>query len=370
LPYAQLMSVLKSPPTVKYPVILPDFFVDHFVILPTYEGFLKSLDELAKQGGGNLMGSTQFIRRGGNCVNTVSALHALGVDAKMIITTDAYGASLLDALVKPSVDKSHVHKNGRLSATVSIETVFEGHSINIMVSDSGSASAFGFNDLNGDDIDLVCQSGLVALVNLNHNTKGAELASGLFKRVKEASKPITFMDIGDPSSKPDLVLPLVKNVISEGLVDVLGANENEVGWLAWAITGKEERWRHLHSDPAKWISSAQLVSRETGVSIDLHTRHFSAIITENEVLSMPSFQVESRVVCGAGDAWNAGDIYGLLLALSPKDRITLANATAALYVSSAEASHPSREEIRAYLASNPQLSINGKKLLMQNHRTK
>jgi sugar/nucleoside kinase (ribokinase family) len=368
--YAQLMSVLENPPTVQYPVILPDFFVDHFVILPTYEGFVKSLDELAGQGGGNLMDNEQFIRRGGNCVNTVSALHALDVNAKMILTTDEYGASLLEALAPPGLDRGHIHKDGRLSATVSIETEFQGRKINIMISDSGSASAFGLGDLTDDDIELACQSGLVAIVNLNHNNKGAELASGLFKIVKENSNAITFMDMGDPSGKPDLVVPLVKNVINEGLVDVLGANENEVGWFAWAITGKDERWRYLHSNPKEWILGAKKVSDETGVSIDLHTPHFSAVITQNEVVSAPTFQIKSRVVCGAGDAWNAGDIYGLLLALSPKNRIILANAIAALYVSSPDASHPSRREILTYLASNPQLSINGKKLLMQNYQTK
>jgi sugar/nucleoside kinase (ribokinase family) len=365
LQYAKLISVLENPPTVQYPVILPDFFVDHFVILPSYEEFVKALNSLSKQGGGNLMGNEQFIRRGGNSVNTVSALHALGVGARMIITTDEYGASLLEALAPPSIDKDHIHKNGRLSATVSIETEYQDRKINIMISDSGSASAFGFDDLTGKDIELACKSGLVAIVNLNHNTKGAELASGLFKIVKETSSAATFIDMGDPSSKPELVLPLVKNVIGEGLVDVLGANENEIGWFLWAISGKDDRRHHPLSSPKEWISGAKRLSTETGVVIDLHTPFFSAVVEKDEVVSVPSFQVTSRAVCGAGDAWNAGDIYGRLLALPPRERIILANAIAALYVSSRDASHPSRRDVINFLSSNPTLSIDGKKLLMQ-----
>jgi sugar/nucleoside kinase (ribokinase family) len=365
LQYAKLISVLQNPPTIQYPVILPDFFVDHFVILPTYEEFVKVLDMLSKQGGGNLMGSEQFIRRGGNCVNTTSALRALGVDAKMIITTDEYGASLLDALASPDIDREHIHRDGRLSATVSIETEHQGRKINIMISDSGSASAFGFEDLTDKDIELARKSGLVAVVNLNHNTKGSELASGLFKVVKETSRATTFLDMGDPSSRPELVLPLVKNVIGEGLVDVLGANENEIGWFVWAITGKDNHWRQTHSNPKEWIQAAKRLSTETGVVIDLHTPYFSAVVEKDEVVSVPSFQVTSRVVCGAGDAWNAGDIYGRLLALPPREHIILANAVAALYVSSHDASHPSREDIIDFLISSPTLSIDGKKLLMQ-----
>jgi sugar/nucleoside kinase (ribokinase family) len=365
LDYARLISILENPPHTKYPVILPDFFVDHFVLVPTYNGLLKALNDLANQGGGNLTGTEQFIRRGGNCVNTTSALHALGVDARMIITTDEYGASLLDALAPVGLSTSHVHRDGRLSSTVSIETEFQGRKINIMVSDSGSAAAFGFEDLTDADLELIRNSGLVALVNLNHNYKGANLAHDLFEMVKENPTAVTFMDIGDPSSNSELIAPLVKNVLQEGLVDILGANENEISWLAWEIAGKDERWRHLVSTPKEWINGAKKVAQETGIKIDLHTPHFSAVINDDDIISTPSFHVESRVACGAGDAWNAGDIYGHLLKISPLDRLILSNAVAAFYVSSPAASHPSCQDLLSFFHSAPTLSSYGKKLLMQ-----
>jgi sugar/nucleoside kinase (ribokinase family) len=364
LEYTRLISSLEKPPTVPIPVILPDFFVDHFIILPTYEGLLKSLDDLARQGGGNLIGTQQFIRQGGNCVNTTSALRALGVDAQMIVTTDDYGASLLDALAHHGLDMKHVHTDGRLSATVSIETEFKGRKINMMISDSGSAASFGFDDLTNADLELIRKSGLVAIVNLNHNRRGAELAHDLFEMVKDIPSAITFMDIGDPSSNSDLLAPLVKSVLQEGIVDILGANENEIGWLAWELAGGDEHWRHLVSTPKKWIKVAKRVSQEIGVTIDLHTQYFSAVVNGDEIVSTPAFHRESRVVCGAGDAWNAGDIYGHLLRLTSQDRIVLANAVAALYVSSLSASHPSRQDVLSFLRSNPMLSSDGKKLLM------
>ncbi len=349
LDISRLISIIEKPPTISYPVILPDFFVDHYVLVPEFNDFIQGLEALANQGGGNLLHNEQFIRKGGNCVNTASALLALGVRPEIIITTDEYGASLLQALAPSELDLSHVHVNGRLSSTVSIETTFQDRKINLMVSDSGSASHFDYSDLTDDDLDLIKDSGLVALVNLNHNQNGAALAHQLFSFVKEESTAKTFMDLGDPSSNPHLVEPLVEDVLKKGLVDIISINENEAGWIAWFLTGKDEKWRNLVSRSDDWIPAAKLISRETGVRVDLHTLKFTATIKEDEVISVPTFDTTSNVVCGAGDAWNAGDIYGELLHLSDNERLVLANAIGALYVSSDDAKHPTSTMIIDFL---------------------
>ncbi|MBY8997456.1 MAG: carbohydrate kinase family protein [Candidatus Thorarchaeota archaeon] len=361
--YTQLISVLQNPTKVNYPVVLPDFFVDHFVVFETLDILMDGLARLAEQGGGNLLDNEQFIRRGGNAVNTASALLSLGLSPKLIVTTDEYGASLLKALVDPELDLSHVHTDGRLSSTVSIETKHSGRQVNLMVSDSGSASKFTFSDLTPGDFELIKDSGIVALVNLNHNRNGAELAHDLFQMIKESSSTKTFMDMGDPSGNPEIVTQLVQRVIKTGLVDIIGLNENEVGWIAKSLTGDQERWKNIFTKPELWIEGAQLIANETGVRVDLHTPHYSATINGDEMTAIPAFAVESRVVCGAGDAWNAGDIYGSLLNLPPLERLTLANAVASLYVSSVSASHPQLSDIIRFLESAPILSRDGKKLL-------
>ena len=346
---SRLISILKNPPEVSNPVILPDFFVDHFVIVPEFEDFVQNLEVLANQGGGNLLNNAQFIRKGGNTVNTASALFALGLNPKMIVTTDEYGASLLHALAPPGLDLSHVHTNGKLSTTVSIETNYQNRKINLMVSDSGSASEFDYSDLTPDDLDLIKDCGIVTLVNLNHNQRGANLAKQLFSYAKEETTAKTFMDIGDPSSNPHLVEPLVRDVLAMGLVDILGINENEAGWISWHLTGKDERWKNIVSRPDDWIPAAKIISTETGIQVDLHTSKFAASINEDHVVSVPIFDTPGKVVCGAGDAWNAGDIYGELLHLSATERLVLANAIAALYVSSEEAIHPTITAVLDFL---------------------
>lgn len=361
--YTQLISILQNPPKVKYPVVLPDFFVDHFVVFDTFDHLIDGLKRLADQGGGNLLENEQFIRRGGNAVNTASALFSLGLSPKLIVTTDEYGASLLKALVDPEMNLSHVHTDGRLSSTVSIETQYSGRKVNLMVSDSGSVSEFAYADLTQNDIEVIKDCGIVTLVSLNHNPKGAELAHDLFTMIKKSSTAKTFIDMGDPSGNPGIVPQLVERVIKTGLVDILGLNENEVGWIAQVLTGDQERWMNLAAKPDLWLEGAKLIANETGVRVDLHTPHYSATIEGNETTATPTFEVESRVVCGAGDAWNAGNIYGTLLNLPPLERLTLANAVASLYVSSMTSSHPSLSDIVRFLEGTPHLSRDGTKLL-------
>ena len=361
---SRLVEILKKPPSVPRPLILPDFFLDHFVIADKLEDFMSSLLDLAKQGGGNLLGPEQFIKRGGNAVNTASALHTLGLDPYVIVTTDEHGASILRSLVNPGLDLSLVHTVGRMSSTVSIEAEYQGRRVNLMISDSGSVSEFSFSDLTEEDLAAIRGSGLIALVNLSQNRHGVELAEKLFMMVQDEASATTFMDICDPSHNPDLLEPLTKRVLSEGLVDILGMNENEATWLAWSISGRKKKWRDNNQKPEDWLSAAKYASAEIGVHIDFHTPNFSATLLDGEIISLvPAFIVNSRVICGAGDAWNAGNIYGTLLKLHDNDRLILANAVAAYYVESEDAIHPSRVDVINFLKGKRQTVDIGNKLL-------
>jgi sugar/nucleoside kinase (ribokinase family) len=181
--------------------------------------------------------------------------------------------------------------------------------------------------------------------------------------IKESSAAKTFIDMGDPSGNPEIVPQIVTRVFKTGLVDIIGLNENEVGWIAKSLTGDKERWKDIQTKSELWLEGAQLIANETGMRVDLHTPHFSATIDGDEVTAIPTFAVESHVVCGAGDAWNAGDIYGTLLNLRSLERLTLANAIASLYVSSVAATHPQLSDVVRFLESAPILSRDGKKLL-------
>ena len=181
--------------------------------------------------------------------------------------------------------------------------------------------------------------------------------------VSESSSAKKFIDVGDPSGNQGIIEPLAKNVLSEGFVDVVSLNESEARWFAWALTDRSERWRSLSSSHDDWLSAARLVSDETGVQVDLHTQYFSATLNQDDVSVVPTFDTASSVACGAGDAWNAGDIFGTLLDLPDSSRLALANAVAALYVSSSTASHPTSKEVVEYLQSQPPLNEIGERLV-------
>ena len=351
LDYDRLVKKLQNPPEMPRVVVMPDFFLDHFVLAGDFEAFLTGLRRLAEQGGGNLMNTTQLIRRGGNSVNTASALLSLGADPCLIVTTDKQGASMLSGLVSPELNLSHVHSDGRLSTTVSIETEYRNRKVNLMVSDSGSAAGFEFSILSENDLDAIRNSGLVALLCLSHNRHGASLAEDLFKMVRNETSATTYLDIGDPSDNLSILQPLVSRVLSKGLVDIIGMNENEACWLAWVLSGEDDHWRGVMPDSTEWLNAAKLVSKETGIRVDLHTPEFSASIEDDETTVVSTFKVECRIMCGAGDAWNAGNIYGTLAGLQTMDRLYLADAVAALYVSSTTATHPSREDVIEFLSS-------------------
>ena len=75
--------------------------------------------------------------------------------------------------------------------------------------------------------------------------------------------------------------------------------------------------------------------------------------------------MDQKIALGSGDTFNAGLIYGLLLDLPIKDQLVLANAVAALYISSIDSSPPNKNETIRFLKSKPALSNSGKKLLME-----
>ncbi|MCF2136025.1 MAG: carbohydrate kinase family protein [Candidatus Thorarchaeota archaeon] len=350
-----LLAILRDPPNLPRPVIMPDFFVDHFVIGGTFDDLIRGLEQLAHQGGGNLIGTRHMIKRGGNSVNTASALLRLGAHPVLVVKTSVQGRLLLQTLVDPALDLSHVHTTGDLSSTVSIETEYQGRRVNLMISDSGSVADFTVDDLSEDDVEAIRQSGLVALLCLNHNNDPAKTAHDVFSLVRQNSEALTFLDIGDPSSRPQILNSLVGTVLRKELVDVLSVNENEAQRIAHVVEGRTGEIVYS-TRPGDWLDSAQVIAESTSVQVDLHTPLFAASIQATDKVVVPTFVVTPVVTCGAGDAWNAGDVFGLLLGVTSEDRLILANAVGALYVTNPQALHPSPQDIEKFLRSSPRVN--------------
>ncbi len=325
-------------------VVMPDFFIDRFI---TYQGdtkqFAAALAKVADRRGGNIHGVKQMELRGGNAANTTAALAALGVKVYPIITTSPLGFQMLHFYLSPyGVDLYHVKINGETALTTAFELAHGKERVNIMMGDLGSLPDFGPKKLTESDFELMQDADYVCVFNWSSTRRwGTELAEKVFRHVKEEGKGKTYYDTGDPTPNRHNIQKLLKKLLRTRLIDVLSVNENEAFQYASQLDSRVRRLRNRldHYEVAK--ECARILAKHLPARVDIHTTAFAGSFTpENEVV-VPAFQVSALWSTGAGDAWNAGNIYGDALKLPDSCRLTLANAVAACYVSSTTAEHPS-----------------------------
>lgn len=342
----ELIEVLKKRKAKPNIVVMPDFFLDHFVSFKeNFSSFLEKIFKIARQGGGNIPFISQTIFRGGNATNTASALASLGANPHLITRTSPTGLILLKHFLgTKGVDLSHVKANGMMALTTAIELKYKGKLVNLMVNDPGSVKDFDFRSLTKADLDVIKKSDFVCVFNWNQNFKGTELIKRVFSFTKEKGKGRTFLDTGDPSSKKNEISDLMEGVLVRGLADVFSINENEAIWYASYFDRSFQK--------KKALECADLLHKKLESRIDLHTIIYSATFINGEKYIVPTFKVQVLRITGAGDAWNAADIYGEALGLNPTQRLLFANAATAYYISNTKADHATINNVIQMLKLN------------------
>src|SRR6266852_2793500 len=295
-PVAELKETLTHAKPQFKVVVMPDFYLDYIL---TYPGKLEDLTasflEVAQRGGGNLLGWGHTVGRGGNASNVVAQLSKLGCEVVPIIETDELGKTVLQHFLK-GVDLSHVRTTGTMSRTMSFETEHSGRRVNIMVSDPGSLSQFGPEKLTQEDKQLISEADFVCVLNWNQNLKGTDLAEKVFSIAKKEGKAVTFFDPGDPALRTGEIEGLNERVLTPGLVD-------------------------------------------------LHTPEISAKFVDGQRVRVPCAKIKPVKVTGAGDVWNAADIYAQGVGLGHKDRLIFANAAGAAYLEGRGLEPPTLQEV-------------------------
>ncbi len=308
--------------------VMPDFFLDYIL---AYTGNLEEMTssflDVARRGGGNLLGWKHVVGRGGNASNVVAQLSRFGCEVIPIIETDVLGRKILEHFLK-DVDLSHVKTTGSLSRTLSFETEHGGRRVNIMISDPGSLAEFGPEKLTEADKKLVRDADFVCVVNWNQNLKGTDLAETVFSLAKKEGKAVTFFDPGDPTPRASEIQELNQRVLTTGLVDVLSVNENELVRLAAGVAEQPSE-SDVAEDP---LFGAASVFSMMGGRVDLHTPDFSATFVDGQRLRVPCAKVKPLKVTGAGDVWNAADIFAEGIGLEHRERLLFANAACATYL--------------------------------------
>ncbi|MGZ4946564.1 MAG: carbohydrate kinase family protein [Halobacteriota archaeon] len=312
-------------------VCTPSFYLDHFIQVDDLNAFCGQLQTKYKTGGGNIPGFVQNVLSGGGAVNTAVALSHLGLSSHFIGRTSEFGYDVLKFFARKSgMDVSHVKTDGRLGQTLAIE--IGEQKINVMLNDVGSNYDFSFDSLRDSDLELIESSQLVAVHDWGTNVVGGtDLAARTFEYAKQYNVK-TYFDSADPSPRASELPELFERVIANKNLDILSMNQNEL--------------RQHVGEPS--IERAIAFKRRATPRIDYHTPSFAASMDDN-VTFFPAYNVELRRSTGAGDAWNAGNIFGELLGLTPAFRLCLANAVAGYYVSSKRAVHPTVDDVIAFI---------------------
>ncbi len=323
--------------------LLPDLFADQIVTLTrTPHHFLSEAAAIVARGGGNYTGATIQLTRGGCAANCAAALSALDVPTSLISTTDPMGLQLLKHTSNEShLDLSHIKTDGKLAATVALETGEKGQMFNIMISDPGSVATFSPNSLDQADYKALKNSSIVGLFSWNLLDQGTELVERVAKFCHENGVQ-TYLDLGDPVPRIRKLSSLVDRALRKGLIDYLSVNENELRSLNRSLS--QPNWQ-----PASLRELAEEIARNLSVEVDLHTPDYSGIFTKKQALLCPAFNVKVRRSTGAGDAWNAGNIFALLKRAEAQTRLLMANLLAGAYVSGRRAEIHSLKSLSGFL---------------------
>jgi len=326
-------------------VVMPDFFHDRLINLDCDAArFSSMIADVARRKGGSIDGIAQTEMRGGNAINTASALAALGAKVTPIVCTNKLGFQQIKFYLKRyRVDLSHIKITGKASITTALELKTENGKANVMIRDLGALADFGPLDLADRDYELIENADYVCLFNWAGTKKhGTALAETVFRQAKAKGKGKTYYDTADPTPKRDKIPELMEKVLKTRQVDVLSLNENEGICYAALLNDEisEQRGKRRFDEFA--MEAARVLAKHLPARIDLHTTAFSAAVTKKKEVVVPAFKVKALRATGAGDAWDAGNILGDGNALSDECRLALANAVSACYLSDPEGMHPTR----------------------------
>jgi len=332
-------------------VALHDYFIDHFIYMEEdLNGTIKDIIETAKRGGGNIFKNKQTIMRGGCAANFSAAIAKLGVKVKLITYANKIGLEILkrDAI---GVDLSHVKECEEQAITTIIESTYMDRKVNIMISYPSILSNFGLRELNENDWEAILRAEFVCMFTWNVNNKGTELIDGVGRRVKECGRGSVYIDLGDPRHRIKELKELLDKIKKREIIDALSLNENELDIIN-KITLNEEK------PPMKLEENLIKLSKELNVRLDVHTPKYSATATNDKVVVVPCFKVNVKRTTGAGDSWNAGNILGWGVKLDDYNRLLIANAVAAIYISKEHPCHPDIWELKNFITNMEQYNFN------------
>lgn len=351
----ELLSFLKETHRQLDVVVMPDFFLDRLISLNCDPSvFFLKVKDVADRKGGSIDGIVQTDIRGGNAINTASALAVLGSTVTPIACSNKLGLQQINFYLKRfGVDTSHIKLSSKASVTTALEFKAETGKANVMLRDVGSLAGFGPSNLNDDDYEVIERADYVCLFNWVGTRKfGTDLAQTVFRRAKAKGKGKTYYDTADPTPNSSEIPGLMEKVLKTRQLDILSVNENEAISYAELLNNEISMQRGKMRFEELAMASARVLAKHLSARIDLHTTTYSATFTAKNETVVPAFKIHALRATGAGDAWNAGNILGDGNELSDECRLALANAVAAFYLADPEGKHPTRQKLAKFIKNS------------------
>jgi ribokinase len=340
--------------------ILPDFFVDRIIEVLDYPVFINDIRKKINAGGGSMRGYSSIDIKGGNAVNMAYSLAKLDVRVELFTIADEIGSAILHSVFLPF--KANVNLN-ITKGKHGLSTVFEflnssNCPSNVMVSDVGDNDNFGPELIQSQKVQTILRSSdAVIMTNWASNLRGTDLLDYVFTN---SPKSVHFLDPADIEKRCFEFINVIKN--RSNLIDFLSINENEYNLIIEAlksvidynesilVTFDSSLYPNNIND---FCESAKLLSNFVNLTVCIHTTKGSVISNGHETLFVDSI-VPSKIdiVSGAGDAWDAGFIYGHLFGFTTMEKICFANLLSSLHVGNLFGDNPSLSEIIDYLKSS------------------
>ncbi len=158
--------------------VLPDFYLDRIVSVPSLKQLFRQVELKAASGGGNLRGFSQIERAGGNAANLAYALALLSVKTRLYCVGDEHTQTVL---ANPPRNCQVRIIPGQPGYTTALEFSFRNKPVNVMISDVGDLREFDGRRFENEDMISLERSDCVALVNWSSNRKGNALARKGFR---------------------------------------------------------------------------------------------------------------------------------------------------------------------------------------------
>ncbi len=268
------------------------------------------------------------IMHGGVGGNIATALSTLNIKVALIgaVGEDVLGFEALRELNRIGVDTSRVRRLANVSTGLMI----------IFVEPSGERTIIGYRGANSkiivDDEDLELIKNTRHLHVSGYTFLNEDYGEGALRLLKEAkvNNCTTSLDLeGIVYERPSLL----KKV--KGLVDYLLMNEKE----ATLALGLREFNKQIPLILTRTLDSKAAIVKLGGKGC--------LIAENNRVVEVPAFKVKVVDTTGAGDAFNAGLIYGILKNLPLTKAAIIANAMGAYNCMGFGARHyPTIEELK------------------------